>query len=162
MGVEIERKYLVSNDSWRDSADVGLRVAQGYLSCEVNGTVRVRTMGDRGFLTIKGSVVGLVRPEFEYEIPLADAREILSTLTLPVTIDKTRYTVIVDGTEWVVDVFHGCNAPLVIAEVELDSPTESFTMPEWAGAEVTDDKRYSNSNLSRASYSSWDFTNKPV
>jgi CYTH domain-containing protein len=155
MGVEIERKFLVVGDAWRDAADAGVRIAQGYLCADPTRTIRVRTMGPRAYLTIKGAPAGLTRAEFEYEIPADDVRELLGTLALPTPIDKTRYTIMHAGLEWVVDEFHGDNAPLVMAEVELDSEDQTVELPQWAGLEVSGDARYSNSNLSAQPFGSW-------
>ena len=155
MGVEIERKFLVEGDSWRAHADAGVRIAQGYLCSDSARTIRVRTMGERAYLTIKGALVGLTRAEFEYEISAEDVRELLATMALPTPIDKTRYTVMHDGMEWVVDEFHGDNAPLVMAEVELESEDQEVDLPDWVGLEVSNDSRFSNSNLSAQPFGNW-------
>ncbi len=143
MGVEIERKFLVRADSWRNLAMTSVRIVQGYLSEDPNRVVRVRIAGHDGFLTIKGRSFGMSRLEFEYAIPEHDARQILSALC-PTHIDKTRHVVEVGGRKWEIDEFEGQLKGLVVAEVELDSPTASVILPEWAGREVTEDSRYAN------------------
>ena len=152
MGVEIERKFKVADD-FRPTG-VGIPMAQGYLSRDPKRTVRVRIAGSRGFLTIKGENRGAVRAEYEYAIPLAEARELLALCDAPL-VEKTRYVENVGGHNWEVDVFHGANEGLVIAEIELSSETETFPMPMWAGAEVTGDCRYYNAALSAHPYSKW-------
>lgn len=147
MGTEIERKFLVDDPSVVDGRD-GTVIRQGYLSRVKERTVRVRRMGDRAFVTIKGANVGARRGEWEYEIPAADADELLLLCEGPV-LDKTRYVIEVAGRDWEVDVFAGANAGLVMAEVELDDEAAIVELPAWAGLEVTDDPRYYNSNLSK-------------
>lgn len=154
MGTEIERKFLVSGDGWRqDSTSTSFR--QGYLSTVKERTVRVRSAGGQGWLTIKGVTVGTTRTEFEYEIPLDDANAMLDELCERPIIEKTRHIVDVDGTRWEIDEFGGVNEGLIVAEVELDSPDEAFTAPDWLGDEVTDDPRYFNANLIEHPYSQW-------
>ncbi len=147
MGTEIERKFLVTDPSVVDGR-VGTVIRQGYLSRAKERTVRVRRMGDRAFVTIKGANVGARRGEWEYEIPAADADELLLLCEAPV-LDKTRYVIGVGGRDWEVDVFAGANAGLVMAEVELDDEAAVVELPPWAGREVTDDPRYYNANLSK-------------
>ncbi len=147
MGTEIERKFLVTDPSVVEGR-VGTVIRQGYLSRVKERTVRVRRMGDRAFVTIKGANVGARRGEWEYEIPASDADELLLLCEGPV-LDKTRYVIDVAGRDWEVDVFAGANAGLVMAEVELDDETAIVELPAWAGLEVTDDPRYYNSNLSK-------------
>jgi len=155
MGIEVERKFLVSDESWRDGVTSSTRIVQGYIAQTGSATVRVRVKGDRGFLTIKGSSVGVSRSEFEYEVPVADALAMLDELAQGPVIDKVRHMVPVGGHVWEVDVFAGENAPLVMAEVELADSQEAFDRPDWAGAEVSDDQRYFNVNLARSPYSTW-------
>ena len=155
MGQEIERKFLVSDDGWRAAATSSTPMRQGYLASDENRTVRVRVAGDRAFVTIKGRAVGLVRPEFEYEIPAADAERILDTLCKRPLIEKVRYTLAAGPHTWEIDVFEGENAGLVVAEIELGSEEEAFEKPEWVGKEVTDDPRYFNSNLVARPYRAW-------
>ena len=153
MAAEIERKFLVAGDSWRDGTP-GVRIAQGYLSQDPDRTVRVRVAGENAWLTIKGRTEGITRAEFEYAIPVADAR-ILLGLCLPSVIDKTRHEISYGGHLWEIDVFHGDNEGLVIAEVELADEAIFPDLPPWAGAEVSSDARYFNSCLAARPYSKW-------
>ena len=154
MGEEIERKFLVEGDAWRETAE-GTRVRQGFLSTEAERTVRVRVAGRRGTITVKGKNVGARRAEFEYEIPAAEAERMLDTLCKRPLIEKVRYTLAVSSHTWEIDVFEGENAGLVVAEIELGSEDEAFEKPEWVGEEVTDDPRYFNSNLVANPYRHW-------
>ncbi len=154
MGEEIERKFLVVGDGWRNTAEAE-PLRQGFLSTEPERTVRVRLAGSRGSLTIKGKTIGARRQEFEYEIPGADAQRMLDTLCQRPLIEKVRYRLRVGRHIWEVDVFEGENAGLVIAEVELESEDEAFEKPDWAGEEVTDDPRYFNSNLVAKPFRTW-------
>jgi len=153
MALEIERKFLVTDDSWKIGA-TGLRMSQGYLSNDPERTVRVRIAGEKAWLTIKGKSEGISRAEFEYEIPVSDAGELLG-LCLPTVIDKTRYEVNFEGHLWEIDVFHGENTGLVVAEVELENEDISPEMPPWIGSEVSGDVRYFNSKLSEQPYRFW-------
>ncbi len=149
MGTEIERKFLVAGDGWRAEAmGPGVPLRQGYLHA---GTpvVRVRLVGEAGFLTIKGPGL-LSRAEFEYPIPAAEAAELLRSLCPPPVIEKTRTRVRHDGLVWEVDEFAGHLAGLVLAEVELARADQVFARPDWLGREVTEDPRYQNAALSRA------------
>lgn len=154
MSTEIERKFLVAGPGWKDGA-VGRRLRQGYLSVEEERTVRVRAVDDQAWLTIKGLATGFTRVEYEYPIPAADARELLDSLCHQPIIDKTRYAIRHAGHLWEVDEFHGANAGLVVAEIELRSEQEAFTRPPWLGAEVSDDPRYFNANLIRHPFRDW-------
>lgn len=156
MALEIERKFLVLNDGWRThpSSDGGVRYTQGYLSCDKTHTVRVRVAGAQGWLTIKGLSMGATRAEFEYPIPLADAQALLALCDAPL-IDKTRHTLTHAGTVWEVDEFHGDNAGLVVAEVELANENQPFERPHWLGEEVTYDTRYFNSALIAHPFARW-------
>ncbi len=153
MGLEIEHKFLVRNDSWRTVEGTPYR--QGYLNSNLHRVVRVRTMGEQAVLTVKGLNTGAVRTEFEYEIPLDDANAILDNLCERPLIEKTRYKVEFAGHTWEVDEFFGDNAGLVVAELELQSVDEAFEKPDWLGEEVTDDPRYFNSNLVLRPYTTW-------
>ncbi|MGB5733135.1 MAG: CYTH domain-containing protein [Thiohalocapsa sp.] len=155
MATEIERKFLVINDSWRADVESEARVMQGYLSDGKTATVRVRIKGEAAFLTIKGKMQGISRSEYEYSIPVADAEAMLRELAVSPPIDKTRYRVRCGGHVWDLDLFHGDNAGLIMAEVELDSADEPFEMPAWAGQEVSADLRYYNVNLARTPYTRW-------
>jgi adenylate cyclase len=153
MGLEIERKFLVRNDGWRTVEGTPFR--QGYLSSNMNRVVRVRTMGERAVLTVKGLNTGAVRREFEYDIPLDDANAILDDLCERPLIEKTRYLIEFAGHTWEIDEFFGDNAGLVVAELELQAEYEYFEKPDWLGEEVTDDPRYFNSNLVLRPYTTW-------
>ncbi len=154
MATEIERKFLVEGDAWRRLA-AGDEFLQGYLSTVKERTVRVRVVGDRGQLTIKGITVGATRTEFEYEIPVADARHMLAELCERPIIEKTRYRIDWNGVTWEIDEFSGVNEGLVVAEVELEHEDEQIVLPDWIGEEVTDDPRYFNANLIAHPYTSW-------
>lgn len=148
MAKEIERKFLVSGDFKQEACD-SFRLVQGYISTDPDGTVRVRIKGEQGFLTIKGrsSLDGLSRYEWEKEIPVSEALELMN-LCVSGVIDKTRYLVPYGGHTYEVDVFHGANEGLVLAEIELADEQEMFEKPSWLGEEVTGDVRYYNSMLS--------------
>ena len=155
MGVEIERKFLVVDDSWRESASGGMRYRQGYLSTDPGSSVRVRVCGDKAWLNIKSATVGVTRREYEYEIPAADANGLIEHLCVKPLIEKTRFVVRHDNRTWEIDVFEGDNAGLVVAEIELESAGEEFAVPEWAGEDVSDDVRYYNQRLVEHPYSRW-------
>ncbi|AFY64838.1 CYTH domain-containing protein [Geitlerinema sp. PCC 7407] len=154
MPKEIERKFLVKNDAWRAIA-VGVPYCQGYLSCDVGATVRVRRVGDRGYLTVKGPTQGVIRLEYEYPIPVAEAEEMLQRLCLRPLIEKVRHKVVLDGVVWEIDEFGGENAGLIVAEVELVTEDHPLTLPEWIGEEVSHDPRYFNANLVSMPYCRW-------
>lgn len=154
MGKEIERKFIVKGDSWRDLAK-GTTYRQGYLNSAKERTVRIRSIDDKAFLTIKGLTVGATRLEFEYEIPLSDCNVMLDAVAEKPFIEKKRYKVPYEGLTWEVDEFFGDNAGLIVAEVELESEGQAFRKPDWAGAEVTSDPRYFNSNLIKHPYTQW-------
>ena len=151
---EIERKFLLSSDAWRGKSQ-GRYLCQGYLSVNPDCTVRVRIAGDKAFLTIKGRNAGPVRTEFEYSIPLKEARAMLQELAQRPVIEKTRYNIPHEGFIWEVDEFHGENQGLLLAELELEDENQPFIRPDWIGEEVTGDPRYYNSNLATAPYKSW-------
>jgi CYTH domain-containing protein len=153
MGKEIERKFRVKSDAWRTGE--ATRYRQGYLSTVKERTVRVRTIGGRGYLTIKGVSVGATRLEFEYDIPLLDAEQMLDALCERPLIEKNRYRIEHDGILWEVDEFFGENAGLVVAEVELETEDQAFSRPDWVGDEVTEDPRYFNANLIGNPYCRW-------
>ena len=155
MGIEIERKFLLSADTWKEPAK-GTYYRQGYLNSQKERTVRVRTIGDTGFLTIKGISVGATRMEYEYEIPVEDARVLLSELCEKPLIEKNRYKIEFAGFIWEVDEFFGENEGLIVAEIELENEGQQFEKPEWVGKEVSDDPRYFNSSLIKNPFSSWE------
>jgi adenylate cyclase len=152
MGIEIERKFLVVGDAWRSAP--AKAYAQGYLNRDKQRTVRVRVVEDAAWLTVKGASVGATRAEFEYPIPVADAREMLALCDGPL-VRKLRRVVVHAGATWEIDEFEGDNAGLVVAEIELASEDAAFDPPPWLGAEVTHDARYFNSNLAATPYSTW-------
>ena len=154
MSVEIERKFLVKPSFTTTLATSHAKISQGYLA--TTPTVRVRIADDEAYLTIKGKTTNISRLEFEYPIPLADAKLMLSTLSQTPPIEKVRYLVPVGRHTFEVDFFEGANAGLVLAEVELESEGEEFERPVWLGAEVSGDKRYYNSYLSEHPYSTWE------
>ena len=155
MATEIERKFLVEADGWRQHADRGTAYRQGYLSTADNCSVRVRLGGGQAWLNIKSAEVGASRSEYEYPIPLADAEAILDRLCQVPPVEKTRYVVRYGDHNWEVDVFDGANAGLVVAEIELERVDQSFELPDWIGTEVTDDWRYYNSSLAVRPFRSW-------
>ena len=154
MGREIERKFLVKDDSWRAGA-TGTPYRQGYLSAGGGPTVRVRVAGETGYVTIKGKAVGASRAEYEYEIPRADAEEMLATLAVTPIVEKVRYRVAYGGLVWEVDEFGGANAGLVVAEVELQDERQRVQLPAWVGREVTGDGRYTNASLAVRPWRTW-------
>ncbi len=154
MGVEIERKFLLSSDEWKGLAK-GTLYRQGYLSVSKERTVRVRTVGEKGYLTVKGISTGVSRMEYEYEIPLPDAVTMLNELCIQPIIEKKRFAIKHKGFVWEVDEFFRENQGLIVAEIELEYEDQLFEKPDWIGEEVTGDKRYFNSSLAGYPYSSW-------
>lgn len=152
MATEIERKFLVTGSQWREAP--GVRLCQGYLNRDKERTVRVRIAGARAYLTIKGISRGAARLEFEYEIPMADAEQLLMLCDGPV-VRKIRYTLEYRGATWEVDEFLEENAGLVVAEIELQAEDQPFERPAWLGREVTHDPRYYNANLAAHPYREW-------
>jgi adenylate cyclase len=151
--MEIERKYLVCNDKWR-SLGVPVRYSQGYFIGDSEKTVRVRVAGENGFLTIKGISIGFSRKEFEYRIPLNDANELLLMCSIPL-IGKYRTKILYEDKIWEVDEFEGDNKGLILAEIELKSEDETFSIPPWIGREVTGDIRYYNFHLATCPFKNW-------
>jgi len=154
MGKEIEKKFLIANEDWRKLAE-GLHYSQGYLSTQKGRTVRVRTISEKGFLTVKGQTVGETRLEFEYEIPVKDARQMLRELCHKPLIEKKRYKILFNEFTWEVDEFAGENQGLIFAEIELKYEGQTFPKPRWIGKEVTGDPRYYNANLVNNPYRNW-------
>jgi adenylate cyclase len=146
MGIEIERKFTVVGNAWR-SCGRSVRIVQGYMTRDARRVVRIRTMGEKGLITIKGLSGGVARTEFEYEIPIHDAYQILHELCLAPLIDKTRHYVPYDGLVWEVDEFHAPQAGLVLAEIELPSVDYDFKRPEWIKEEVTGNPVFYNQNM---------------
>jgi adenylate cyclase len=155
MASEIERKFLLSSDAWRDEVRDSIRLLQGYLARGPQSAIRVRIKGEKAELNVKHTLDGIERLEFEYEIPLEDAREMIEKVAQRPLIDKTRYHVEHAGHLWEIDEFYGENAGLIMAEIELASVDEPFERPSWLGEEVSHDPRYYNSNLSELPYSQW-------
>jgi len=153
MGQEIERKFLVDTARWRP-AGAGVALRQGYLSSHPERVVRVRLEGDAAKLTIKGLTTGVTRVELEYDVPRADAEQLLALCERPL-IEKVRHTEMHGGKRWEIDVFGGDNEGLVLAELELRSEDEAFEPPPWVTEEVSHDPRYYNANLIRAPYRTW-------
>ena len=166
MGIEIERKFRVAGEGWREAALKSVRMAQGYINDMAalregrqNASVRVRIAGDQAFLNLKSRELGHTRQEFDYPIPVADAEALLA-LCVGGRIDKLRHYVEHAGHTWEVDEFFGDNAGLVVAELELASADEAFGRPAWLGREVTDEPRFYNLALAERPYSRWDAEEK--
>ena len=155
MSIEIERKFLLRDESWHLKADVGTSMRQGYLSNNSKSSIRVRISGEQANLNIKSSTPGTVRREYEYPIPVAEAEELLADLCHESIIEKIRYHVEFSGFIWEIDVFSGANLGLVVAEIELSEIDQDFPKPAWLGREVSDDIRYYNSHLAGYPYSQW-------
>lgn len=154
MGKEIERKFIVKDSDWQEGAS-GVSCRQGYIPTVNQVTVRVRVMGDQGYITLKGQHKGITRTEYEYTVPVSDANQMLDTLCAKPIIEKTRYTLTFADMVWEIDVFSGENEGLVIAEVELEDEGQPVTLPSWVGEEVSHDPRYRNANLVRNPYKNW-------
>ena len=154
MPKEIERKFLVKDNSWNVDGEK-FNIRQGYISASVDSSVRIRVKDKEAWITIKGPTMNSTRAEYEYSIPRQHAIEMLNTLCPPPHVQKTRHIVIHQGHRWEVDVFEGENKGLVLAELELTHPDESFERPKWLGKEVTDDPRYINARLSVNPFGTW-------
>lgn len=154
MAIEIERKFLVINSGWRKQVYHKKNIAQGYLSTNPERTVRIRISNETGIITIKGKSEGVSRAEFEYEVPLDDAQELMKLCERPV-IEKVRNLVKFEGKIWEVDEFSGDNQGLIVAEVELVNEQESVPLPSWVGKEVSTEKKYFNASLIKDPYSQW-------
>jgi len=155
MALEIEHKFLLASDDWRREIQYSESFKQGYLSSQPTSSIRVRICEQRAWLNIKSATIGTHRHEYEYEIPVADAREILAELCHKPLIEKTRHYVRHGDDLWEIDEFDGANQGLIVAEIELDAIGRAFAKPAWVGAEVTADLRYYNNNLARHPYSEW-------
>ena len=155
MGVEIERKFLVKTELWKNvKPQKSFTIKQAYLSRDPEKTIRVRVAGEKGFITIKGPTKGISRKEFEYEIPGSDAEELISDFTKNV-IEKIRHHVLYKNKLWEVDEFKGDNEGLIVAEIELDDENEKIALPEWIDKEISSDRRYANSNLIAQPFKTW-------
>jgi len=155
MGIEIERKFLTCSEAWRAEVVRSRQMRQGYLQRTENSAIRVRVCDGKAHINIKQTDDGIHRLEYEYDIPLADAGEILDRLSIAPLIEKTRHEVKVGHHLWEIDEFHGDNQGLVVAEIELAAADEAFERPDWIGEEVSDDRRYFNSNLILHPYKDW-------
>ena len=156
MGKEIERKYLIDPDKWQQvSKPNGQLYRQGYLSTDPNKTIRVRLAETTGYLTIKGATINATRSEYEFEIPVSEAKELLDNFSVS-ELSKTRYKIDHNGKIWEIDVFLGDNEGLIVAEIELISDDEYFDIPDWIAKEVTGEEKNYNSNLTLNPYKNWD------
>ena len=154
MGIEIERKFLVKSDIWKNLGNKKF-YQQGYLLIDKSKTIRVRTIDDKGFLTIKGASIGISRSEFEYEIPIDDGKQMLELLCEKPLIEKYRTKIKLNELIWEVDEFINDNAGLIIAEVELKNENQKIDLPEWIGEEVSGNHHYNNSYLVKNPYKNW-------
>lgn len=155
MGKEIERKFLVNHTKWAAiEKPEGVLYRQGYLVAEPNKTIRVRQTSEKGFITIKGITTGAIRTEYEYEIPLDDAKALLDQFAIA-ELSKIRYKIMYANKLWEIDEFLGDNAGLIVAEIELTSETEIFNLPDWVDVEVTTEEKYYNANLTITPYNQW-------
>lgn len=153
MKYEIERKFLVK-DHWPRPED-GLHCVQGYISADAERIVRVRTMGEKSWLTVKSMKTQLTRIEYEYEIPFEDADDLLHNVCKQPLIEKTRFNIRAFDMDWEVDEFHGENSGLTVAEIELEEESQPIQIPDWVGEEISNDHRYFNANLSKNPFSTW-------
>ncbi len=161
MATETERKFLLQNDDWRRQVLSKKEISQGYLNSHAARTVRIRVTGGKGIITIKGKSRGISRAEYEYEIPVEEAKALLMLCEKPI-IEKTRFLVDFEGKTWEIDEFYGDNLGLAVAEVELQSETEEIGLPAWVGDEVSHDRKYFNSSLIKRPYTSWTVEEKQV
>jgi len=155
MGIEIERKFLLASDAWKQGVEKSMDMRQGYLSHDAQSSVRVRICDDCADINIKSTRDGIYRLEYEYPIPMQDARELLDRVAPRPLVEKTRHILHIEGHCWEIDEFHADNAGLIVAEIELLSVDVSFHRPSWLGQEVSTDARYYNSNLSKLPYRYW-------
>jgi len=154
MSIEIERKFLITNDGWKSLVINSFFIKQGYLNLAPERTVRVRIKGSQAHITIKGKSKGISRAEFEYQIPLKEAEQLI-LLSEGALIEKVRHEVKYEGNLWEIDVFSGKNQGLIVAEIELASENQIFKIPDWIGKEVSDDTKYYNSNLVISPFLAW-------
>lgn len=155
MAIEIEHKFLLANNKWRQQISHSVIYQQGYLQSDTQSSIRVRVSDTNAWLNIKSATPGNHRHEFEYVIPLDEAKEILQLLCKKPIIDKTRHFINIGQHTWEIDEFHGDNDGLIIAEIELSELNEEFNKPDWLGAEVTNDLRYYNNSLAKIPYKNW-------
>ena len=155
MATEIERKFLVLNDDWRGIVESDMQIIQAYLASNEFSSTRIRIQGDKANINIKSATLGITRTEFEYAIPVDDAQLMIDDLCIKPVIEKTRYIVKHMQHRWEIDVFSGDNRGLIVAEIELSSPDETFEKPSWIGEEVSNDARYYNVCLVKTPYKTW-------
>lgn len=155
MAIEIEHKFLLANDDWRRDIKKSVLYKQGYLSSEPTSSIRVRIADTNAWLNLKSATIGTQRLEFEYEIPVSDAEEIINALCKKPIIEKIRHFVPNDHFLWEIDEFAGENEGLIVAEIELPKPGQAFPKPAWLGEEVTHELRYYNNNLAKNPYKLW-------
>ncbi len=155
MATEIERKFLVLNDDWRGIVESDMQIIQAYLASNEFSSTRIRIQGDKANINIKSATLGITRTEFEYAIPVDDAQLMIDNLCIKPVIEKTRYIVKHMQHRWEIDVFSGDNKGLIVAEIELSSPDETFEKPSWIGEEVSNDARYYNVCLVKNTYKTW-------
>jgi adenylate cyclase len=155
MAIEIEHKFLLANDDWREQIIRSINYRQGYLNSKATSSIRIRISDDHAWLNIKSAIIGTNRNEYEYEIPIADANEIIHNLCGKPIIEKTRHFVIDNGNTWEIDEFDGLNRGLIVAEIELSEIGMPFSKPHWLGEEVTHDLRYYNNRLAIHPFSKW-------
>lgn len=158
MSIEIEHKFLLRNDLWRNEISHSCHYQQGYLSSNSNSSIRIRTTDNQAWLNIKSATIGNQRHEYEYPIPIQDAQEIMHNLCNKPVINKTRYFINRHPHIWEIDEFYDENEGLIVAEIELASPDEIFEHPLWLGNEVTHDLRYYNNNLIKNPFKTWSNT----
>ncbi len=155
MAIEIERKFLLANEGWRALVSKSIHYRQGYLNSDAHSSVRIRVSDDTAKINIKSATIGSARQEYEYDIPATDAHELLNTLCHKPLIEKTRHLVVIKQHTWEIDEFAGENQGLIVAEIELSAVDETFEKPDWIGAEVTEDIRYYNNQLTKKPYTRW-------
>ncbi len=155
VAIEIEHKFLLANNEWRNDVSYSVKYKQGYLNSIATSSIRVRISDNHAWLNIKSATIGTQRHEYEYEIPISDAQEIITNLCKKPIIEKTRHIVINEGNTWEIDEFEGDNIGLIVAEIELPEVGAVFSKPNWLGEEVTSDLRYYNNNLANHPYSVW-------
>lgn len=155
MGIEIERKFLLVGDAWRSAVSKSVEIVQGYVAQTDTCSVRVRIAGERGTINFKGITIGIRRSEFEAEIPLTEARQMLQEFCEPRIIRKIRHLLVHEGHRWEIDEFGGANQGLIVAELELETEHDVFARPDWLGEDVTEDPRYYNVQLVENPFGDW-------
>ncbi len=155
MALEIEHKFLIINNNWKEDVEKASEYKQGYLVSDKKRSIRVRVSDEKAWLNIKSATIGTSRQEYEYEISLDEGIEILNSLCERPIIEKTRHFVFFEGHTWEIDVFSGDNDGLIVAEIELSAVGEDFCKPDWVGEEVTDDLKYYNNSLCKNPFKNW-------